>query len=69
MWKALPGENRYAALEAVTRGLGLLDEASGLSDGFLSSSVFDSPMPPRILEQLAQILGFRANAFPPIDIG
>jgi hypothetical protein len=68
-WKALPGENRYAALEVVIRGLGLLDEASGLSDGFFSSSLFDSPMPSRMLEQLAQILGFRASAFPPIDIG
>jgi hypothetical protein len=68
-WKTLPGEKGYAALEAVIRGLGLLVEASGLSDGFFSSSPFDSPMPSRMLEQLAQILGFRADAFPPIDIG
>jgi hypothetical protein len=46
-----------------------VDEASGLSVGFFGSSFFDSSMPSRMLEQLAQILGFRDRASPRPAIG
>jgi len=59
----------YAPLEVVTLNSGATDEVSRLFDGFFTSSFFHSPMPSRMLEQLAQILGFRDRAFPPIDIG
>jgi hypothetical protein len=60
---------RYAVLEALIRDLGLIDVASGGADGFFNSSVCDSPMPSRMLEQLAQILGLRERTFPPTAIG
>jgi hypothetical protein len=39
------------------------------SFAFLSSPIFESSIPSRILEQLAQMFGFRESASPPTAIG